>query len=299
MGKKYSEQTPATPESAQRPRAPLVFLVSSDRVYAESMMAQCAEVPDDYTFCADIQQLADALAELDSVPLAFALIVEKTCQPVDPLLLRTCKLDHPEINYVFMLEECEQSSFLRFQTIGVQNVILPPFDEVNLNSEIDTALPNIPQFKRNSDLMKRGLVRLDFSIPSDLQYVLGVNYLVALLLKEFGFPTSDYRINIPLVCDEALTNAILHGNNGDPAKKVGIQIYVSASRFKIRVKDQGQGFDVGEVGDPREERNIMRSSGRGVYLMKAIMDSVEYKEEGRVVELEKINNSSEGSGSKS
>jgi serine/threonine-protein kinase RsbW len=160
---------------------------------------------------------------------------------------------------------------------------------VNLRDEIATALPNVPQFKRHPDLVKRGMARLDFLIPSELSYVLGVNYLIAMLLREFAFPPIDCRINIPLACDEALTNAIIHGNRSDAKKKVNVHIYVSSSRFKMRIGDQGEGFDVKKVADPTQGEGLLRSSGRGVYLMQTIMDSVVYKEGGTVVELEKAN----------
>jgi serine/threonine-protein kinase RsbW len=68
---------------------------------------------------------------------------------------------------------------------------------------------------------------------------------------------------------------------------------VSSSRIKIRIKDQGQGFDISRVDNPTKGEALMRSSGRGIYLMNSIMDSVRYKEGGRVVEIEKANTNSD------
>ena len=68
------------------------------------------------------------------------------------------------------------------------------------------------------------------------------------------------------------------------------------SRIKMRIKDQGEGFDVEQVQNPTQGDALLRSSGRGVYLLKTIMDTVEYKEGGRVVELEKANGNSNNSG---
>jgi serine/threonine-protein kinase RsbW len=175
------------------------------------------------------------------------------------------------------------------RSVGVHGVLLPPFEEVSIAREVATVVPNVPQFTRHPDLMRRGQARFDFLIPSDLSYVLGLNYEISLLLKEFGFSQQDTRVNIPLACDEAVTNAIVHGNESQPEKKVNIQIYVSHSRFRIRVRDQGNGFDVAGVADPREGDNVHRASGRGIYLMRNIMDRVEFKENGRVIELEKLN----------
>lgn len=298
MDRKYSDHngSPAAGRNPFNPRDPLVFVVSSDRAYMESVLAQCADVPQDYAVFPDIESLMRGLAARGRIGLAFAVIIEKSGRTVDAPALRLCKLEYPQLYYLLLLEECEQSSYLRFESIGIQSIVLPPFSDVSLTKEIATALPNVPQFKRHPDLMRRGLVRMDFLIPSDLSYVLGVNYLISMLLKEFSFPLTDCRINIPLACDEAITNAIIHGNKSDPEKKISIQIYVSGSRIKLRVKDQGEGFDVETVENPTQGKNLMRSSGRGVYLMKTIMDKVTYKEGGRVVELEKAN-SSNNSGS--
>jgi serine/threonine-protein kinase RsbW len=295
MGKSSSDQTISSNQpAAAGTRDPQVFAVSSDPEYLKSVFAQCRDVPATHATYRGIYPLMEALAGNGKINLAFAILVERAASAVDTLALRQCKLDYPQVNFIVLVEECEQRCLVRFQSLGVQSVLLPPFSEVSLKTEIATALPNIPQFKRHPDLSHRGSVRLDFLIPSDLSYVIGVNHLVSMLLREFSFPAPDYRINIPLACDEAITNAIIHGNGSDPEKKVSIQIYISSSRIKVRIKDQGEGFDVSAVADPTEGKNLLRPSGRGVYLMRSIMDSVEYKENGRSLELEKANTSSNG-----
>jgi serine/threonine-protein kinase RsbW len=295
MGKSFSDQTMSSNQApASGARDPQVFVVSSDAKYLESVLSQCQDVPETQTAFHGIYALMEALSNAEKLNLVFAIVVERTAGSVDALALRQCKLDYPQVNFIVLIEECEQRCYVRFQSLGVQSVLLPPFSEVNLKREIATALPNVPQFKRHPDLSHRGSARLDFLIPSDLSYVIGVNHLVSMLLREFSFPAPDYRINIPLACDEAITNAIIHGNGSDPEKKVSIQIYISASRIKIRIKDQGEGFDAAAVADPTEGANLLRPSGRGVYLMRSIMDTVEYKESGRVLELEKTNTSANG-----
>ncbi len=295
MGKSSSEV--AVTNDQLRPagtRDPRVFAVSRDPSFLERVFSQCRDVPDGYESLRGIPELMDTLAGSEKVNLAFAIVVEPSGRAVDSLALRQCKLDYPQVNFIVILEECEQRCYVRFQSLGVQSILLPPFSDISLQREIATALPNIPQFKRHPDLPHRGNVRLDFLIPSDLAYVLGVNHLVSMLLKEFSFPAADYRINIPLACDEAITNAIMHGNGSDPEKKVSIQIYISSSRIKIRIMDQGEGFDASKIADPREGENLLRPSGRGVYLMRSIMDRVDYKEGGRVLELEKANTNANG-----
>jgi serine/threonine-protein kinase RsbW len=246
-------------------------------------------VPGHVEFFPSIAKLSAQVSKRDIPGLAFVLIVERDCRHVDIASLRRLRLDYPQLVHLAVLERCDQQCELRLQSVGVSAILLPPFEHLDLQHEIDTVTPNIPSFKRHPDLMNRGQARLDFLIPSDLSYVLGVNYEVSLLLKEFGFPHQDARINIPLACDEAITNAIVHGNRSQPDKKVNVQIYLSNSRFRIRVRDQGPGFDVAEIADPREGENVHRASGRGIFLIRNIMDSVEFKEGGRVVEMEKLN----------
>lgn len=288
MVRKYSEQT-TLPGSHRIPgkRDPLVFVIASDRDFLHSVLSRCADLPSQYSYRASLEELAGALARIERVDVVFAVIVERSADTIDPLELRHCKLAFPQLSYVLLVEHCDQGTMMRFQSMGVHNVILPPFSSVRLAGEIAGALPNVPQFKRHPGLMRRGQIRLDFVIPSDLRYILGVNHLISLLLREFSFSVADSRINIPLACDEALTNAILHGNRSDDEKVVTIQIYMSSSRIKLRIRDQGQGFDVNRVADPTATENLLRAGGRGIYLMRSIMDRVEYKEGGRVVELEK------------
>jgi len=81
----------------------------------------------------------------------------------------------------------------------------------------------------------------------------------------------------------------VHGNDSDPTRLVNIQIYISSNRFRMRVRDEGKGFKLEDVSNPTQGEALMRASGRGVYLMRNIMDSVEFKDGGRVVELEKKN----------
>jgi serine/threonine-protein kinase RsbW len=290
MAKKYSDSVSHDAPKVDIPnrRDAAVFLVASDPDFLEEVRAACA-LPEGRAVFTALPELIAVLSELKKLDLAFVILVERAGADIDPPILRKLRLDFPQVVLLAVLESCDQRDSLRLQSIGVHSIVLPPFDGLDFNKEIATAIPNVPQFKRHPDLMRRGQARLDFLIPSDLTYVLGINYEVALLLKEFGFPPQDVRVNIPLVCDEAITNAIIHGNRRDPEKKVSVQIYVSHSRFRIRVRDQGEGFDVGSVADPREGENVLRSSGRGVFLMKSIMDVVEFKEDGRVLELEKLN----------
>jgi serine/threonine-protein kinase RsbW len=270
--------------------------VASDSAFLESVRQDSPTLPSGSARFKNITDLCEAVTQLERLALAFALIIEPDGRDVDIHALRELRLDCPQLVIIALLGSCDQQSLLRLQSVGVHGVLLPPFSDIDLTAEIATAVPNVNHFKRHPGVIKRAQARLDMLIPSDLSYVLGVNHEIAVLLKEFGFPVQDVRVNIPLVCDEAVTNAIVHGNGSDPSRMVNIQVYVSQRRFRIRVRDQGPGFDAGTVEDPREGENVMRSGGRGVFLMRNIMDTVEYKEGGRVLEMEKRNTNSTQNG---
>jgi serine/threonine-protein kinase RsbW len=87
---------------------------------------------------------------------------------------------------------------------------------------------------------------------------------------------------------EAINNGILHGNKSDPSKSVFVTCAVDSRKLVFRVKDQGRGFKPEEVPDPLEEKNLLKISGRGIFLMRSLMDKVAFTvtSEGTEVELE-------------
>jgi len=290
MANRSSDSTRSVSDASPTARnGRAVFIVAAEPDFLDRVLRECGDPPSNAVRYADLSLLSDALTQFERIALAFVLLVERRGTMLDIPGLRKLRLDFPQLVIMALLEECEQQSSLRLHSIGVHGILLPPFDRINLSREIASALPNVPNFKRHPDLMRRSSVRMDFLIPSDLTYVIGVNYQISNLLKEFGFPPQDTRLNIPLACDEAITNAIIHGNRSNPDKKVSIQLYVSPNRFRIRVRDEGEGFDLSGVDDPTRGEALLRPSGRGVYLMRNIMDLVEFKDGGRTVELEKKN----------
>jgi serine/threonine-protein kinase RsbW len=87
--------------------------------------------------------------------------------------------------------------------------------------------------------------------------------------------------------EEALRNAMMHGNKLDPSKKVSVETDVTDVRVAISVEDEGEGFDPDKLPDPTSEENILKESGRGVYLIKHLMDEVSYENGGRKVVMVK------------
>jgi serine/threonine-protein kinase RsbW len=76
---------------------------------------------------------------------------------------------------------------------------------------------------------------------------------------------------------EAVNNGIIHGNKRDPHKKVTLRCELDSSTLIVSVEDEGPGVDPDKLPDPLAEENLMRENGRGVFLMRSLMDAVEFK----------------------
>ena len=92
---------------------------------------------------------------------------------------------------------------------------------------------------------------------------------------------------IRLALEEALINAVKHGNKFDKAKKITVTADVGAERAAITVADEGVGFNPAAIPDPTADENLEKPCGRGIMLMRAYMDEVSYNERGNEVRLVK------------
>lgn len=79
-----------------------------------------------------------------------------------------------------------------------------------------------------------------------------------------------------LAVREAVMNAVLHGNQEQPERRVRVRYRVSGGRIEVRVCDQGEGFDPGDLEDPLSAENLLSDGGRGVYMMRQFMDEVRF-----------------------
>lgn len=88
--------------------------------------------------------------------------------------------------------------------------------------------------------------------------------------------SSDKLNDLSLAVAEAAANAIEHGNNSDPTKKVKISVEIETEKIILRFKDEGNGFDIDEVPDPTAPENILKDHGRGIHIMKSFLDDIKY-----------------------
>ncbi len=96
---------------------------------------------------------------------------------------------------------------------------------------------------------------------------------------------SRLNLNFRVGLTEALSNAMLYGNGDDPTKRVLVEVTVLERRVVARVIDQGSGFDPNRVPDPTLPENLTRPCGRGLFLMRELLDEVSFNDRGNEVTL--------------
>lgn len=122
-------------------------------------------------------------------------------------------------------------------------------------------------------------------VPSDLQAVEPTVARLVRLCRQHSFAESRLSLNFRVGVTEALANAILYGNGIDAGKLVRISLCFDDAAVTVRVEDEGCGFDPDAVPDPTLPENLQRSGGRGVFLIRQLMDEVEYADCGNAVKL--------------
>jgi serine/threonine-protein kinase RsbW len=112
-------------------------------------------------------------------------------------------------------------------------------------------------------------------IPSRLEELSRVEKLAQKIAKAYGL-TQDRLDNLAIAVTEAVGNAILHGNRQDPQKTVRIRFHLDGIYLRIEVSDQGRGFNPDALSDPLLPENLMKESGRGVFILKSLMDDIHF-----------------------
>ena len=127
---------------------------------------------------------------------------------------------------------------------------------------------------------------LECSLPSEVAVISPfVDKLMPLLTNCGCVPEGVSDVEIAL--REALANAIIHGNHEDRRKHVHVTCRCEPDEVSIAVKDEGKGFETNNLPDPTAPENIGSVHGRGIHVMKALMDEVRFEEGGVVVHMRK------------
>lgn len=123
-------------------------------------------------------------------------------------------------------------------------------------------------------------------IPSDPAEARHIQDEIERALQSHHFEERDI-FSIRLALEEALVNAMKHGNQMDRGRKVNVHYQVGPDFFLVRIADEGPGFDPGDVPDPMSVENLERPCGRGLLLMRHYMNEVTFHPPGNVVSMTK------------
>jgi serine/threonine-protein kinase RsbW len=115
---------------------------------------------------------------------------------------------------------------------------------------------------------------LSLTIKSDRSEILKFEKVMEEINSEFGL-NQDRFINCQIAVSEALVNAIVHGNKESKEKSVYINVDFDNSVLTIKIKDEGEGFNLEEIPDPTKNDNLLKEHGRGLYIIKSLVDKFE------------------------
>jgi serine/threonine-protein kinase RsbW len=157
--------------------------------------------------------------------------------------------------------------------------------QAELITELQTAHDNV---RRLSGLMPYcSTCQFTMTIPADPHAIPTVTDGVVHVLQEKNWPEADVMA-VELALQEAVANAIRHGCGGDVSKQLQCSVVCDESgEIVITVRDPGTGFDHTTVPDPLDPSNILKPSGRGIFLISGLMDQVQYADGGRELQMRK------------
>ena len=129
-------------------------------------------------------------------------------------------------------------------------------------------------------------LELERSLPSKVEAISPFVDRLMRLIRKCGC-AAEGESDVEIALREALANAIIHGNHENSEKHVHVRCRCEPTEISIAVKDEGRGFDIEKIADPTAPENQGSIHGRGIYLMKALMDEVRFEEGGVVVHMRK------------
>lgn len=122
-----------------------------------------------------------------------------------------------------------------------------------------------------SDKSRQEAETVERFLDSTLESVDHAEEITVALAKKAGFDEDDL-IKIGMAVRESMVNAVVHGNRYNTNKKVRFWVSNNTEKLTVRIADEGEGFDYENLPDPLAPENLMRSSGRGIFLIRSFMD---------------------------
>ncbi len=238
-----------------------------------------------------IQALVPELQSLSAVPHVARDSAEWPKQPPALVFLDLEQGTHlvraarrafgPDVSCLALVDNDSASALIGAFAAGCNDYLFFPInsDELRLiwRKHVESARSPAPS-RISSDS-----VALEF--PSDVAYLEQAVAEIVRACEEREISGVRARLNLRVALGEAVANAILYGNRQDRFKRVRVRAEFAPDRVAVTVSDEGSGFDPAVVPDPTQPENRWRSHGRGLFLLRSLMDSVEYNDVGNAVTL--------------
>lgn len=175
--------------------------------------------------------------------------------------------------------ESERGEKIKAFKLCAANFRRDEFDEDELKSLMAVVLDHKIRFVDRAEVVKELHENIEFEFPSTLALMsIVLDYLMK-RVEKLGVVDVE-RSNLFVALDEAIVNAVKHGNKYDAQKLVRIAAEVTSKEARFTIEDQGDGFDVKNIPDPLDPQNLFKTSGRGVLFIYNIMDEVNYNDRG-------------------
>jgi serine/threonine-protein kinase RsbW len=191
------------------------------------------------------------------------------------VIKRKCLL----VPVVVSSEEAEHPDIVKAFKMGAANFLRQPYNKEELYCIVEKTLAYKLRFVEDLQALPYLREKIDFELPSDIRLMNGVLHYLHERASKLGLINPE-RSNLFIALDEAFVNAVKHGNKYDQQKLVRITADLSPKEARFTIEDEGEGFNVNQIPDPRDPANLFKTSGRGVLLIYNIMDEVAYNERG-------------------
>lgn len=125
------------------------------------------------------------------------------------------------------------------------------------------------------------------TIQSSLEHIESVEKLAEKVADAMQF-SEEEKDSLAIAVTEAVNNAIIHGNKQNKDKTVTIRFILEGKRLGVYIKDQGEGFNPKNVSDPLAPENLLKESGRGIFILSTLMDDVKFEFKGDGTEIQMV-----------
>jgi CheY-like chemotaxis protein len=222
---------------------------------------------------------AEALAreDLDEFDLIISDLTDDADSGVE--LLSEIKRKRLLVPVVVSSEEAQHPGIVKAFKMGAANFLRQPYNKEELYHIVEKTLSYKLRFIEDLKILPYVHEKIDFELPSDIRLMNGVLHYLIDRVAQLGIIDPETS-NLFVALDEAFVNAVKHGNRSDPSKLVRITAELSPKEARFTIEDEGEGFNVQEIPDPRDPENLFKTSGRGVLLIYNIMDEVAYNARG-------------------